>query len=295
MFERAKYVDNSKQHWTSIPDPVGTKKYDGSHDFVVVQSDGSLRFYSRRQSVKGHYPEHTEKLPQLTDRKLPHLAGNVYSVELIHTGKSKDAIENHSRLSGILNSLPPRAQDTQKMLGPVRAVLLDVINPQLPTYRDKLLHLKRVEEAFGNKNLMFAPTPEITKNGIAKLIDSTRRRGEEGIVVTSLDAPEATNRRIKVKHFGTYNLRISGIVQEIDIHGHPKEAMGAVTTVDASGRDAGAVGSGFSKKEREDAFKNPRSWIGRLIQVKAAGVGNRGHLRHPVYNGDADGDLDLVA
>lgn len=295
MFQRHFYVDSSKQDWTKIPDPVATKKYDGAHYFMRVEPDGSLRYFSRRQSVKGHFPERTSQLPQLTDRKLPHLAGNVYSVELIHTGKSKNAVESHPQVSGILNSLPEKSIATQKDTGPVRAVLIDVINPPLPTYRDKLLHLKGVEDAFNRPDLMFVPTPEINRGGIVNLIDSTRRRGEEGAIVTSLNAPESSNKRVKIKHFVTYNLRISGILQERDVKGNLKNAMGAVTLVDRSGREVGAVSSGFSRAQREDALKHEADWIGRLIQVRSVGLGSAGgRLRHPIYNGDADGELDLL-
>lgn len=294
MYQRANYKDAGPTGWVSIPNPVATKKYDGAHFFMQVEPDGSLRFFSRRQSVKGHFPERTAQLPHLTDRRLPHLSGNVYSVELIHTGHSKDAIESHSKLSGILNSLPEKSIATQNEIGPVRAVLLDVINPLLPTYRDKLLHLKEVEKAFGKSDVLFTPDPEITKEGIVRLINTTRQRGEEGVIVTSLDRPESSNPRLKIKHFDTYNLKISRILQEMDIKGQPKQSMGAVVVVDRSGKEVGAVGSGFTRQQRQEAWANPKSWIGKLIQVKAMGVGAGGKLRHPVYNGEPDGDWDLV-
>lgn len=295
MFTRAQYKDSNQLDWTTISDPVATKKWDGAHFFVTVEPDGSLRYFSRRQSVKGHFPERTAHLPHLTETKLPHLAGNVYSVELIHTGHSKNDVESHSRLSGILNSLPERAIATQKETGPVRAVLIDVINPPLPTYREKLLHLKEVEQAFGKPDMMFVPEPKITKPDIVELINSTRRRGEEGVIITSLSTPEPSNRRIKLKHFGTYNLRVSRIVQEFDKNGKPKDSMGAVIVTDRSGREVAAVGSGFTKAQRKEAWANPKAWIGKLIQVKSLGPsGAGGRLRHPVYNGDADGELDFV-
>jgi hypothetical protein len=250
MYQRALYKDERKEDWTKIPDPVATLKYDGAHFFVQVQPDGALRYFSRRQSVKGHFPERTAQLPHLTEKKLPHLAGNVYSVELIHTGHDKNAVESHRKASGILNSLPERAISTQKETGPIRAVLIDVINPPLKTYKDKLLHMKEVETSYGKPDVLFAPTPEITKKGIVNLIDSTRQRGQEGVIITSLNHPEESNKRIKVKHFLTYNLRISGILQEVDIYGNKKQSMGAVTLIDRSGREVGAVGSGFTREQR---------------------------------------------
>lgn len=294
MYQRAAYKDSSKLDWQNIKDPVATKKYDGAHFFVQVEPDGSLRYFSRRESVKGGYPERTAQLPHLTDKKLPHLAGHVYSVELIHTGKSKDNTESHSAVSGILNSLPERSKNTQNETGPVRAVLIDVINPSIETYREKLLHLKNVERDFGKPDVMFVPEPKITIPDIHKLIEETRNKREEGVIVASLSTPEDINKRVKIKHVETLNLKVGKILQEYDIHGKPKQSMGAVTLIDRLGREVGQVGSGFTKAEREEAWKNPKSWTDRLIQVKHMGLGNGGKLRHPVYNGDADGQHDIA-
>jgi hypothetical protein len=295
MYPRVKYHSESERDWTQIKNPVASKKWDGASFFMEVQPDGSLKYFSRKKSVKGHYPERSAQLPHLSDVKLPQYSGNTYVVELVHTGHRKDATESHGKLSGILNSLTPRAIETQNQTGPVRAVLHGVINPKFPTYKDTLLHLKEVEKAFGKPDVMFAIEPHITHDSIQKLITKTRLRGEEGVIVTSLTEPEETNTRIKIKNFGTWNLRIIKILQEKDINGNPKPYMGAVVCVDRSGRVVCDVGSGFSRADRLDAWEHPEKWIGRLIQVKSMGSSGPGtRLRHPVYNGEADGEIDLV-
>jgi hypothetical protein len=262
---------------------------------MEVQHDGSLKFYSRRPSVKGGFPERSDKLPHLTVKKFPELAGHVYTVELIHTGHNKNNKESHPKVSGLLNSLPPKSIAEQKESGPIRAVLLDVVNPPLPTYRDKLLHMKEFEKKFGNPEVMFAPTPEITREGIVKLINQTKREGHEGVIITSLDTPEHMNPRIKMKHQETYNLRVSEIIQEYDIHGKPKPSMGALALVDRSGREVAKVGTGFSPALRKEIWENKADWIDRLIQIKTMGLAKEGgRFRMPVFNGDADGQLDLV-
>lgn len=295
MYSRAKYQKSTSTPWQSIPNHVVTPKYDGAHFWMEVQGDGSLKYYSRRQSVKGHYPERSAQLPQLTAKKMPHLAGQVFSVELIHTGKNKYTKESHPAVSGILNSLPAKSIKTQEEKGPIRAVLIDVINPSLKTYKDKLLHLKQVEEAYGNPDVLFAPPIETTKEGIVKLIAKTKAEGREGVIATSLSLPESNNPRIKVKHFDTYNLKIVRLIQEVDIYGKPKNAMGAADCVDASGRVVCTVGSGFTREQREEAFNHPDLWMGRTIQVKTMGLGSvGGKLRAPVFNGDSDSPIDRV-
>lgn len=293
MFPRAKYKDDSKSDWASIPDPVATVKYDGASFFLRVEPDGSLRYFSRRPSVKGGFPERTAQVPHLAKTKLPNLAGNVYNVELIHTGKSKSNVESHRAVSGILNSLPDRSVATQAELGPVRAVVHNVIEPSLSTYKDKLLSAKKLQDSFGNPDLLWAAEPHVGLPNVVKLIKSTKSRGQEGVIVTSLTKPEQSNVRVKVKHIDTHNLRVVGIEQEKDKSGQPKNSMGALVCADSTGKVVANVGTGFTRAQREDAWKNKSKWVGRDIQVKSMGL-SANRLRMPVFNGDSDGELDRV-
>lgn len=295
MYQRAKYHEDKTSTWQGIQNPIATVKYDGANFFVRVEQDGSLRYFSRRPSVKGGFPERTAQLPHLTDKKMPEYAGQVVNVELIHTGHKKDIAESHPKLSGILNSGVQRSIETQRTDGPVRAVLFDVIDPALPTYEDKLVHLKKFEKTFGKPDVMFVPPVATTPESISKLINSTKATGREGVVITSRSVPEYMNRRLKIKHTTTYNLKVHRVVQEVDIYGKLKESAGALGVIDRAGREVALVGTGFTRAEREDIWKNPKNWIGKLIQVKTLGtVKAVGRLRAPVYNGDADGELDLI-
>ncbi len=293
MYERAKYKEGVS--FDNLPDPIGSVKYDGAHYFMAIDQEGSPRFISRRPSVKGHFPDRTEKLPHLASTKFPALAGNVYAVELIHTGHSTgpDAMESHPAVSGILNSLTPRALETQRNTGPIRAILLDVKHPSLPTYKDKIEHLKQVEHAFGNTNLLRVPEFKIGLDQIQKLVQETKSQGREGVIITSLSKPENENFRIKVKHLQHYNLKVCGIQQEFDIAGKPKESMGAFLLEDATGRMVGKVGTGFSRELRLEIWNNQSKWLGSLIQVIAMEP-TASQVRSARYNGLADGDLDTV-
>lgn len=293
MYDRAKYKADSVKNWSDIKDPVGTIKYDGANYFVRVEGDGSLRYFSRRPSVKGGFPERTEALPHLTSKKLPEFAGQVFNVELIHTGHSPSAKESHPVVSGILNSLPPRAIATQRELGPVRAILHNVIEPSLPTYREKLLHMKKFQDAFGNPDVMRVADPHLGPEAIAKLIDKTQKEGREGVVIASLSEPEATNHRVKIKHQEYLNLQVVGFEEEIDKLGKPKGSMGSLILADKSGRVVANCGTGFTPAMRKEIWENRPEWLGRLVQVKTMGLA-RQRLRMPVYNGEADGELDSV-
>lgn len=295
MYTRHSYKSNVDLPWHTIKDPVATEKFDGAHYYLEIDSKGNSKYYSRRESVKGGFPERSEKLPHLIDKKLPQFAGNVYSVELIHTGKKKEDRESHPFLSGLLNSLPEKSKATQEETGPIRAVLIDVVNPDFPTYKEKLIHMKQVQDAFGKSELLFVAHPHVGKAETVKLIDKTRNEGREGVIVTSLTDPESNNPRIKVLHNIYYNLRVKRLIQEVDIKGNFKNSMGAAELEDATGRIVGKVGTGFSQKEREEFWAKPSLLVGHLIQVKTKGtVKEGGSIRAAVWNGFADGRIDKV-
>lgn len=292
MYPRPKYKQVSISDLPTHDRMVATYKYDGGNYHVPVAADGGLRFISRRESVRGGYPDKTDRLPHFLDIKIPQYAGNVYTVELIHTGHSKHNPESHSAVSGILNSLPERAADTQRQTGPVRAVIHEVVYPQLNTYAEKLAHMKEVENAINRPEVFFSVKPYYGAD-IFKLIRSTKVNKNEGVIATNLDTPESQNIRYKLKHKVHYNLRVVRIIQEIDINGVPKNSMGAVDVADSTGTVVGTVGTGFTRADRLDAFNHPANWMGKLIQVESMGIA-ASKLRSPVYNGDADGEIDTV-
>ena len=271
-------------------------KHDGGHFYLVVDSQGNHRYFSRRESVKtpGTFPERTSQLPHLTEVKTPEFAGHTYSVELVHTGKNKNSKDDHSAASGILNSLAPKAIATQAETGPIRAVLLDVINPSINTFRSKIAHMKGFEAAVNRPDVLFTPTYHYGIPGVVHVLNTTKEQGREGVIVTELDEPESTNTRVKIKHYKTFNLRIAGITQAEDIKGNKKDMVGSFVLNDASGKFVGNVGTGLNRETAIDAWTNPRNYIGEIAQVKCMDVTKAGILRQPVWNGLADGSIDHV-
>ena len=298
MYSRAVYKEHglnggTTRDWSKIKDPVGNKKFDGANFWLSVEQDGAMRFHSRRPSVKGGFPERTDSLPHITAKKMPEYAGQVFNVELIHSGHSKNNVESPRAVSGVLLSLPPKAIATQQETGPVRVVLHNVIEPSIGNYKEKLLHMKGFERAFGNPDLLYVTTPAVGIPAIVKLIDSTKDRGEEGVIVTSLTEPETKNPRIKILHKLKYNLRVIGITQEFDKNGVAKESAGALICADSTGREVANVGTGFSREMRGDIWNNKDRWMHSLVRVETKGLAAR-RLKSPVFEGVGDGDCDQV-
>ena len=295
MFNRHKYVQISESDLVKHvgPDTIASLKHDGAAYFLKINEDGSANWISRRESVHGGFPDKTDRLPHLASIKFPKkFAGNVINVELIHTGNQDVEKDSHRVVSGILNSLPARAAEQQKLLGPIRAKMFDVISPEFNTYKEKLAHLKALQDAVGKPQIL-SVVKTYEPHEFDTLLQKTRDEDLEGAVFTSSTKPESENPRLKLVHKQMHNLKVSRIIQEVDINGNLKPSMGAVGVVDATGREVANVGSGWTKAEREAYWRDPSLILGQLIQVKSRGIAaNR--LRGPVYNGMADGNIDTV-
>lgn len=290
---RHKYKEPKGDFIKKMKDPIGSVKHDGGNYFLVFDEKGVSSLISRKRSVTGDVINKAAQVPHISSKVIPELAGHVFNLELYHSGFSKSGTERHNVLSGILNSLPPKAIDTQERVGPVRAAVFDVIYPKLDTYRDKLAHIQTLENLFGNSDYLHKVETHEGHKAIEKLIESTQKKGQEGVVVVDGSVDESYNPRGKIKHYNTYNLRVAGHTQGYDIYGNPKQCAGALVVVDGSGKEVANVGIGLSQEQREDIYNNPAAWHGKLIQVKAMRTTAR-RLRHPQYNGDADGEIDFV-
>lgn len=291
LHKRHRYVDNQARI-AKMKNPVGSIKYDGANYFLAYNQEGVPTFTSRRPSVSGEVIDRTANVPHLA-KVLPEHAGEVYNVELIHTGHSVNNVESPTRVSGLLNALPPRSTSEQAVDGPIRAVIFDKIDDSIHTFEEKVPHLRRLEKSFGDKSLMFMAQPHPGIMAINNLVKDTLSNKREGVIVLDYAAPEAKNPRVKIKHVNHYNLRVTKILQEFDKHNQPKPSAGAVMVADATDRDVGKVGTGFDRRTREEIWANPNAWLNKLIKVKAMPP-TASKLRSPVYHGDADGDIDKV-
>jgi hypothetical protein len=295
MYQRHAYkaIDQKDLIHHVGPDTVASLKEDGANFWLKVNADGSSSWISRRESVHGGYPDKTDRLPHLASIRFPkEYAGHVINVELIHTGTNPDAKDSHRTVSGILNSLGPRAAATQALIGPVRARMFDVISPEINTYGEKLEYMKKLEAAIGKPEIL-STIKTYQPHEIDDLLRRTKDRNQEGIILTSLTKPESDNPRLKVKHRLIHSLKISRILQEEDIHGNLKPSMGAVEVVDASGRAVANVGSGWTREQRIEAWNHPSKYLGRVVDVESMGIA-ASRLRAPVYHGDSDGNVDSI-
>ena len=284
---------------TKIPDEIwddpkviAENKLDGANVSVRVGSKGMV-FVSRRLSVDGRPINKSDNIPHLRDLRLPKaFRGAVVQGELAYT-KSKFGIPvcSYETASGILNSLPPKAVETQHRIGKLQFFPFEVLRaPGLSrnaTYAERRLWLKRFVVACESPDVSLPEGRISGKRAWYEKIVGTKtkilgqERVGEGVVLKRLDADRRSQRVkwFKAKTSDTLDLVITGFQPG---QGRLKgKGIGALLVSDRTGRLVGKVGSGLTDEERLDAFQHPRRYLGRVVEVKAMSVTDSGSLRAP--------------
>lgn len=109
--------------------------------------------------------------------------------------------------------------------------------------------------------------------------------GWEGIILRHPKALYQMKRCVtimKIKPTQEDLYRVVGWEQEIDIHGTPKEALGALICVGSAG-DTFSVGSGFTRRQRLEYWQNKESLIGNMLRVKYQSLTIHDRPRFPVF------------
>jgi ATP-dependent DNA ligase len=96
------------------------------------------------------------------------------------------------------------------------------------------------------------------------------RAGYEGIILRSpmgLYETERSGNLLKIKPVKVMTATITGLAEEVSIHGEPKDSLGAFFVTFENGAP-GRVGSGFSFEERTQFWYQGPTLEGRKIRVK---------------------------
>lgn len=127
-----------------------------------------------------------------------------------------------------------------------------------------------IDEA--NKNHVFFSLLPILYKGsdtkeITNWLNYNIEHGEEGVMINILNAPynfKRTSDLLKVKKMQTLDLEIIGYEEGTNSN---KNKLGAFLVRYRDGNIV-KVGSGYSKEIREEVWKNPESYIGKIIEVQ---------------------------
>ena len=295
-------TQSANMYTTKIPDEIWNdpnviceNKIDGANFSVRVDPKG-LVFVSRRLSVDGRPIDRTDNVPHLRNLRLPRgFHGAVVQGELAYT-KDKGGIPvcSYETASGILNSLPPNAVETQRRIGKLRFFPFEVIRApgvsKTATYAERRGWLQAFVHACNSPNVRLPEGRTSRKEAWYKKIVRTKTkilgqsRVGEGVVLKRLDGDRRSEsfKWPKAKTSDTWDLVITGFTPG---EGRFEDkGVGALMVSDRTARLVGRVGSGLTDEDRFAAFRHPRRYLGRVVEVKAMSVTGSGNLRAPRFH-----------
>jgi len=282
-----KEIDISKvDPYVDDPNYVMFRKDDGIHVLYYIKDNGNLKLFSPKVSVsKTELVDHTYKVPQLMNLKIPGLKNSIFRGELILMDKTKGKAAPIQDIVAFANANTWNAYNVLDKYEP-KTTIFDVVqykgkNMENLPYGDKL---ELIHDIVEKHNLpVEIPTYAISGDKKRMLLEEIKRgkipETKEGVVFQNLIQYQNP---IKAKFIKEYDVYIRNILPgKGSLRGIG--AGGFEYSFEPNGPILGAVGSGFSIQERIDMWKHPEDYIGKVAKVKAIEQYPTGALRIPVF------------
>jgi DNA ligase-1 len=167
-----------------------------------------------------------------------------------------------------------------------RLAIFDLIDCAEMNLEERVSEMKRIKESIGDMRFISFLEYFKTNNVYADIGVIARqyiRDGEEGIIIKHPFKPyefKRSNYWLKFKNKETMDLVVTGFYK-----GEPntefENALGGLI-FDYNGEEL-RCGSGFSRDERNELWKNPESLIGETVEISFMEETKTGSLRHPVF------------
>lgn len=143
----------------------------------------------------------------------------------------------------------------------------DIVNDQ-PQMKRSLI----IENLRGlNPHIVVAPFWLcVDLDEIMSIHDKLHGLGYEGIIVRHAQAPYELKRSLYIMKFKAKkedDYEIVGVQEEIDKDGNPKGSLGSLLCLSGDGNTF-SVGTGLSKDQREEMWRDKEIYIGRVAKVK---------------------------
>lgn len=262
-------------------------KLDGANSIVKLLRN-NVEVMSYRTSKKNNRPiVHTEKVfgtrPKVEYPK--HLEGSVLRGELM-AQDAEGKMLPPSTLGGILNSGIERSLQTQQRTNTeLRDILFDIqqygkdyVDPDVVPYQERR---KMMEEILpylpeGKFQIMEqATTPATGKDLWNQIQSGTHPLTHEGVVFTP-----ATGDRTKSKIYDEHDVYVTGTFPGKGKY-QGRGVGGFNYALEPEGQPVGEVGSGLSDELREQMWKSPDDYIGRIARIRAQDQHPSGAYRMP--------------
>jgi ATP-dependent DNA ligase len=268
-------------------------KYHGCR-YLMYCHGAHNTFLSRHVSVKGGYVDKSNHLPHLRDIDTTKLRGTILDGEIILKlfGTVRD-------VTSILGSSVDLAIEKQEQRGYLSYMVFD-----LPYYRgDDIRHLpllkrkKLLEKVVTQLNVLSIHTTDLHFHDKENFYQEIVKRGGEGVILKYIYSKYGERKHwIKVKKNKTLDVVIIGYKAPSDFSikkGSDREtvtryamkgwvgsiAVGMWTEDHVELIDCGFV-SGMDEETRAMISKNPKKYIGKVIEVKAQSQLESGKFEH---------------
>ena len=261
------------------------EKYDGSFYICRIHPQGLTTFTSRRISAKdGHPIEKRKNVPQFMNapKDLEHtlLLGEI----IAPTGMG------FNESSGVMNMLPEKAVEWQRVNGLLRYVVFDCLWYKGKDVRDKIFGFRHdiacnVVDHWKNKNIILSQTVERFFQPTYQQIVS---RGGEGVMLKKLDAPYGKG-VLKCKKEADVSVVITGFTKG---SGKYEGKIGAIkfSVFTQAGLQEIGQCSGMTDEMRDIITEDKDKLQGKVMDVTCQPIDNPklftpgdNRLRHPRF------------
>jgi len=268
-------------------------KIDGGHTLFVMDPGKPIRAFSYRVSKRDptKFIEHSHKIPAIFNQKSPkELGRTILRGETWARNETTGEPLPGSAIAGMLNASVWKSRELQKEFGPLKASPFNVVmykgkSTKDMLYKEKLQILKEVAarvpgfelpdmaETAGQKQLM-----------LQRIYDGDHHQTKEGVILHDTLSPDKA-KKIKFKH--NTDVIILGFFGATGKYKNRAVGGFYYAHEDNPTKIIGKVGTGFDDAMREDMYKNPQDYIGRVAKVEGTEVydkeGNKKAIQKPAF------------
>ena len=269
---------------------VWQAKIDGAHSTFSFGKPGQqVRVFSYRPTERDTgIIEHTHKLPDYHEHRVPRVLGDtVLRGELYAVDSDGRALEP-ARVGGLLNSSVWKSRQSQEVEGKLRPVVFDVVrwrgkDAESAPYGEKLEMLRAAKQHAPWLELpRMAHTPEEKRKLFEDIRTNKEPSTKEGIVEWSL---HSSGPPAKAKFLDEKDVVIRGVFPEKGKKRSGTMAGGFEFSYTKDGPIIGRVGSGMSHALKKDLLENPEKYVGLQARILAQRHAERYAPRAPKFYG----------
>ncbi len=247
-------------------------KLDGDRCRAIFDEEGRVTLLSSEENIIGSVPHINKELESLQFKNIE-LDGELYTHGMAHED---------------IHSIVSRKVRLHYGFQEIEYHVFDIVDSNRQVDRFNLLDKLLVNSLHKVRGV---PTHLVSsEDDIEKELAFYMERGYEGIILRNLDAPYKRARStsiMKCKPTKSDTYKVVKAIEEEDIKGNPKNALGALVLTSDEGTHFN-VGTGFTREQRETLWKSiktiPEFLDNKFVEVKYQEITSaRGVPRFPVF------------